>query len=201
MYANYKRVRMASIERTIEDIKRHRRLVPCFRSIAQKAEQQGVIDPLSAEILDDVSVLSLVPCVLLSVFLCRFSELEFVLPMDLKRRKSLLIKQPKVKQSKRISTELFSDELKMIDIKPGEALRVVSYISLAKEIRRSSSRLGITMPDKTKSETHIFRHLFASWAKHMGVKDEIVSIRLGHTKIETLKAYQHPWYAMKSNHL
>lgn len=197
-YAHYKRTREPSIIRTIEDIQLHKRLIPAFRVIKSKAAIDGLIDPLSVSIIEGVSLLAFVPCVILSVYLCRFSELQFLSMKKIRNAKTISIPQPKTKTVKRASSQLFRDVLQDSDVSDKVEMRVISYVQLAKEIRRSAVRAGITLPDKTKGETHIFRHLYASWAKMKGLSDESTAKRLGHSSLDALVSYQHPWHAMKS---
>lgn len=198
MYKDYKAPKGQRIVRAVVDIGSHRRLTPLFRQIVEQAAEERVIDPLSQAICKGVSALSLVPCALLAMFLCRYSELQSLSFKDLVERKKISFIQAKTGAAKNVSTSIFYENLHTLDEYEAIPLQVVSYKALASEIRRAVKRNRITLPGHALKETHIFRHLYASWALHQGVPDKDVAKKLGHNTIGAIKAYQHPWRGMQS---
>jgi len=192
-------VKRVQVIRSTSELSKHRNLIPYFREIARQAAEQEVIDPLSAAILDGVSVLSLVPSVLLAVFLCRFVELRLLSLDSISRTTYIQIHQLKTKTSKRMSSKLFKENLSGSIRGYKASLCVVPYVRLAKDIRASARKAGITLPDRSKSETHIFRHLYASWAQWKKYDRKITAKRLGHLGLAALSAYEHPWASLTSH--
>lgn len=198
MYAAYKARKGPRVVRTVADIESHRKLTPLFRKIVEQAAEERVIDPLSQAICRDVSALSLVPCTLLAMFLCRYSELQSLSFKDLVVRKRISFIQAKTGSAKNVSTAIFYENLHTMDVYKDISLQVVSYKALASEIRRAVKHNRITLPRHVLKETHIFRHLYASWALHQGLSNMDVAKKLGHSTEAAIKAYQHPWRGMQS---
>lgn len=195
-YANYRHVKRVGIVRSMSDLASHRALIPAFRTIARQAAGSGLVDPLSASILERVSPSSFIPSVLLAVFLCRFSELRTLSLASISKGKNIQIRQSKTKTIKRVSSDVFERNIPAPLRKDGGSLCVVTYVRLAKDIRLAAVRAGITLPDKAKSETHIFRHLYASWAMMKGFDEKLTAKRLGHSGIAAIASYQHPWASL-----
>lgn len=171
----------------------HRLIYPFFQQAVHFAYSQGFIDPISHKIVCSVSDLAVVPCTLLCLFLVRFSELPFFNFPDLINKKRIKIHQPKTGRDKYYDNRFLNDALKNCHVDFKSPLLCISYDNLRRQIQRSKRHCGLRMPRVCMDETHIFRHLVASYLNYLEVSIDSISKRLGHSSNQSTLSYIHDW--------
>jgi Phage integrase family. len=171
----------------------HRLVYPFFHQAVHFAYSQGFLDPISHKIVTSVSDLAVVPCALLSLFLVRFSELCFFNFHDLRSKKRIRIHQPKTGKDKYYDNTFIFDALKNYHNDFRSPLICISYDNLRRQIQLAKRHCGLRMPKLCMDETHIFRHLVASYLNYLDVSMDSISKRLGHTDNQSTLSYIHDW--------
>jgi hypothetical protein len=176
---------------TLEHRDNHILLIPFFKSIYSQLMREDFFDPITVAILNNITNLSFIPCLLLASFYLRFSELDQIIITRLINDTSLNIYQSKTRTFKYVENVFFPLLNNVVSFKPDTPLRIVSYGYLVQEIARVRKILGVEFNDVCNDETHIFRHLFATWQTLLESSASEISSALGHRNPATLEEYIH----------
>jgi len=184
------------IDKTMID--KARSLVSAFDLALLQAYRDGFVDPLSYHLVCLLPALYRLPGTLLAYFKCRWSEIEPIKLEHLESGSPLEIYQGKTGNSKQVDTFHISQSLRLAAHSKNAPIIVVPYQSVAKKIKAARIDLGISIPESCKSETHIFRHFFASWAVYNKVPKSEISKILGHSSALSINSYIHKWPMCKT---
>jgi hypothetical protein len=171
----------------------HRNLIYVFLQAACKAHREGLIDPASLSIINACTDLAKVPAVCLALYKIRWAEFEQLHLPRLCTDTVLQLYQPKVRAYKAVPNHVFKSVAMSNHLKGNIPLSLLSYDAVAVRIAQARRHCDVRLPKGCKSDTHIFRHLWASWAIMKGRDPLMVSSLLGHRAESTLREYVHPW--------
>lgn len=171
----------------------HRRIFNCFKEAVIEASHNQFIDPLSPLIINRLNYLAIVPCSLLSLFSCRWSELDQFDLMSLRTKKRLGLQQPKTNKKRWVDNSYLYSHLSNIDEPDKLPLVACTYDFVRIQIKKVKIGFNVCFEKKVQDETHIFRHLTASYMAHLGCNLSDISKRLGHQKEESTLGYIHDW--------
>lgn len=174
----------------------HSAAISSFRKSISLFADSGVLDPLSYRLLQQVTSHALIPSTLLAVTLLRYSELTQTTPRALFQKKPVEVVQLKTKTKRRVSLYNLRDCMPLQTKELPTFLTTIGYDRLCRYIKLARSRAHISLPRPGFDETHIFRHLNASWLSHCGVPNEEISKRLGHASSSAVLSYIHPYAAL-----
>lgn len=161
-----------------------------YMYLLQEVHQRRV-DPISLRIVEAVKGPVRLPVALLACLHCRWSELDHINLSELVSGHELLWWQPKTKAHRKghLNPSSFPDHLPKnrhmanptrfgYDAVRLSLTRVIPYKLLADLDSRTSS-------------THIFRHLYATWAAIKGYPMATISEALGHSSPLSAYSYLH----------
>jgi integrase len=162
-----------------------------FRVICEQGFRLGVIDPYSAHVLGKLSPLSFNPAAILALFKLRYEEMLQVSLERLFAGEVVTIVQHKTDRPKKLQIDFLSQcpDLVLPTFWPEPC--IVSYGTLASRIKAARVSCRIALPKSCKKETHLFRHLFASWASARNVDMKYIRKVLGHAGRDSILSYVH----------
>ena len=182
-------IRNVSLFPYLDDLNRHRLLIPLFQRIVAYCHNIFLIDPASFRLISSVDPLFYIPCSLLSIFSLRYCELLQINLTDLTTKKKFLVLQEKVNTSKEVDNTVCFDFLNPIKLDLDTPLICCTYTSLCSAIKKAQFICDIKLRENALCATHFFRHAWASWANYNNLDKEKIRARLGHTSLDSLDAY------------
>ena len=178
----------------MSDVQSHRRLLNWFRLYYRAHQSILGLSPLSHKIIQSVSSLSFVPTFLLAWSLCRVNELHQIDVQGLKSFERILLISSKGGHERYLAPfQKFKLPL-LRSVPDNTCINILSYDALARQIKSARIRNNIELPGNQLDCTHIFRHIEASWAFHLGIPIDDISYMLGHKMNETTRKYIHDIY-------
>jgi integrase len=174
-------------------LEHHRRIHGSVISAISKAAENQYIDCISFRICRSVNYLATLPCTLLALFSLRYSELFDLDFNELRTKKRIKIYQGKNKSFKWHDNTYLYDSLSHLDFDFTSPIVVVTYDYIKRQIRKAKASAGLRTSTKILDDTHLFRHLTASWLNHLNCSDKEISKRLGHKDPISNQSYIHPW--------
>lgn len=191
-------IRYKTIVATTSSINMHRLLVPFISSAVLTAFTKASIDEFSFRLINKVSPLSRVPCAILSLLCCRWSDLLSLSFPVLRDNTRISFDQPKTGRIKYISNEFIHNSLEKCDLPDNTPIVVSSYNQIRLDIRKNKRFVNFRIPPGCNDETHVFRHLRASWLYHLDTPVAEIQKILGHVDRDVVKLYLHPWGEINS---
>ncbi len=177
---------------THQELTAARSLLPSINYAIFESCRHSEIDPFSYSILRSCGPLTRITAFLLAYFKCRWSEIIQLSPSDFIHSETVQVFQRKTKKVKTLSCSHLSFALSMFSWDRNARFVVHNYQTVSHSISKAVTDANVRIPTGCHSSTHIFRHLYASWAIYKGLSRFTVSEALGHQRPETLNSYIHP---------
>lgn len=169
----------------------HLALARVLRHAVKPATDQGIIDPLSARIVSEVHIRMVVPVYLLAATRARWNELRDVNPRSAVIGGIIGINASKGSKSRTVRIMPSVGGLDLRGVPRNPPLTIVSYDAICRAIKRAMLAQDLTLPHRSNSATHAFRHFWASWRASKGAQVADISAGLGHHNIESTGHYIH----------
>jgi len=178
---------------TLDNLNQHRKLSLCFQSALLQSKIDGATDDLTYDLIMSLDPICRIPCVCLSLLGLRWSDLTNLNLEILSKNNFISVIQSKTSRTKRIDNTYIYRELKDSHPDPNIPIIVCTYEHVRKDIRNKRRFTRIRIPKDCMDETHIFRHLTASWMNHQAFPISAISKKLGHINKESTLKYIHNW--------
>lgn len=169
----------------------HHALRAAIETILPDLVRRQTIDPLNALILNQLPTLAIPVYLLLAWTHCRWSELSSIDLTDLFTGRPLKITSSKHGKDRHIPALLNVSPNHWANLDPFAPLCIVSYDVLRQLIRLAHARARIPHIPGAMTDTHLPRHLWASWSISRGASIRQVADGLGHHQTSSTLSYIH----------
>lgn len=175
----------------IAEVARSRVLGRRIDALAPTLVASGAIDPLNALILDALSPLARPVYTLLAWTHCRWSELPRLDLTDLFAGRPLRIRATKGGHDRVVPVPPRLPLSHWTGLDPDAPLAVICYDTLRQCIRRARCQARMPQLLNAQTDTHLPRHLWASWSAAHSVSLDDIAHGLGHRQLSSTESYIH----------
>jgi hypothetical protein len=167
-------------------------LIPSFHKVALFAFSENMIDPFSLVLIMNCVGQYFPYLVVAAITKLRYADVLKLQYKIICQRQSYLVRQEKTGYDIMVDLKMFAGRVNFEERFAAVDLYDFSYAQLARTIIRARQKSRIKLPPGVCDETHIFRHLWASWYVAQFGLSPYVSKILGHSSLESISSYLHP---------
>jgi integrase len=184
-------VRAPTAQQLIAEVARGRALGQKIDQLTPDLLATQAIDPLNGLILARLAPLARPVYTLLAWTHCRWSELESLDLTDLFAGRPLRIRATKGGRDRSVPTIAHLSPSHWTGLDVNAPLSIICYDTLRQCIRRARRQAGIPHLPGAQFDTHLPRHLWASWSAAHDVSLERIAHGLSHHQLSSTRSYIH----------
>lgn len=184
-------MRSQTAQQLISDVARGRLLGRKIDDLAPALLRTKAIDPLNGLILAALPPLARPVYTLLAWTHCRWSELPALDLADLFAGRPLRVKATKGGRDRQVPSIRDVSPHHWTGADPEAPLCLICYDSLRQLIRLARARARIPYIADAQYDTHLPRHLWASWSASNNVSLDRIAHGLGHHQLSSTESYIH----------